>query len=84
MDINNARNSITQIDKEIVNLLEKRFNIVWEIGKYKKENNIPVYDEEREKIVLENCISYLSNKSLSKNIEDIYQQIMDSSKEIEK
>lgn len=83
MDLNHARNEINIIDKEIVQLLEKRFNIVMEIGKYKKENNIPIYDKEREKTVVKNCIGYLENKNYSKSIEDIYIQIMDSSKLLE-
>lgn len=83
MDLNNTRIEINKIDKDIVSLLEKRFNIVMEIGKYKKENNIPVYDEKREKAVIKSCIGYLNNKELSKQIEDIYMQIMNSSKELE-
>lgn len=83
MDLNHARNEINIIDKEIVQLLEKRFNVVMEIGKYKKENNIPIYDKEREKNVVKNCIDYLENKNYSKSIEDIYIQIMDSSKLLE-
>lgn len=83
MDLNNSRIEINKIDKEIVSLLEKRFNIVMEIGKYKKENRIPVYDEKREKVVIKNCIDYLNNRELSKQIEDIYMQIMNSSKELE-
>lgn len=84
MDLNIARTEINNIDKEIVHLLEKRFNIVMEIGQYKKENNIPIYDEEREKKVVQNCISYLESNDYSRCIEDIYKQIMDSSKELEK
>lgn len=84
MDLNSTRTEINSIDREIVHLLEKRFNIVMEIGQYKKENNIPVYDAKREKIVVKNCINYLENKKYSKNIEDIYKQIMNSSKELEK
>jgi monofunctional chorismate mutase len=84
MYLNNARIEINNIDKEIVHLLEKRFNVVTEIGQYKKENNLSVYDEVREKTVVKNCISYLENKKYSKGIEDIYRQIMNSSKELEK
>lgn len=83
MDLNNARIEINKIDKEIVHLLEKRMNVVIEIGNYKKENNLPVYDEEREKIVINNCLSYLENKNYSKSIEDIFKQIMNSSKLLE-
>lgn len=83
MDLEKARIEINNLDKEIVQLLEKRFQVVLEIGKYKKENNIPVYDEQREKTVIKNCVSYLNNKDFSKQIKDIYIQIMNSSKELE-
>lgn len=83
MDLINARIEINKIDKEIVHLLEERFNLVVEIGKYKKENNIPIYDEEREKIVISNCINHLNNKEFSKQIVNIYKQIINSSKELE-
>ncbi len=84
MDLNSARIKINEIDKEIVACLEKRFDISLEIGKYKKENNIPVYDEDREKKVIQNCEGYLKNKNYTKCIKDIYIQIMDSSKELQK
>jgi monofunctional chorismate mutase len=79
-----AREQINHIDEEIISLLEKRFNIVMEIGEYKKENNLPVLDEEREKKVVKTCIGYLKNKNYSKAVEDIYTQIMGSSKELER
>ena len=84
MDLNSARSLINHIDREIVKLLEKRFDIVMEIGDYKKANGIPVYDEEREKTVLQKCISYLDDTNYEKAIADIYAQIMNSSKELEK
>lgn len=83
MDLNSARIEINEIDREIVTCLEKRMNLSAEIGRYKSENNLPVYDEAREKRVIEACISYLQNKDYSKQIEDIYVQIMNSSKELQ-
>jgi len=46
-------------------------------------STIPVYDENREKKVVENCISNLENKSYSNMIKIIYKQIMDACKKIE-
>lgn len=83
MDLNDARVEINSIDSEIVHLLEKRFNVVIEIGNYKKENNIPVYDEKREQNVISNCVSYLEDEQYSKYILDIYKQIMNSCKELQ-
>ncbi|HBC30633.1 MAG TPA: chorismate mutase [Clostridiales bacterium] len=83
MVLNKARAEINKIDIEIVKLLEKRFNIVNEIGCYKRKQNLPIYDEAREKQVVENCISLLENKEYSKYIDDIYFQIMKSCKDIQ-
>lgn len=83
MELNIARTIINNIDKEIVSLLEKRFNIVNEIGIYKIKQNLPVYNEKREKQVIENCVSHLENKQYTKYINDIYFQIMKSCKDIQ-
>lgn len=84
MELDKARIEINAIDKEMVKLLEKRFNLVLQIGQYKKDNNLPVYDAEREKKVIENCVNNLENKMYSKHIETIYKQIMNTCKELEK
>lgn len=83
MELDKARIEINNIDKEIVKLLERRFNIVNEIGSYKKEHNLPVYDEKREEQVINNCVNFLENKSYSRCIDDIYFQIMRSCKNIQ-
>jgi monofunctional chorismate mutase len=83
MELDKARTEINKIDKEIVRLLEKRFNIVNEIGNYKKKQGLSIYDEAREKQVVESCTSYLENKEYSKFIDDIYFQIMKCSKDIQ-
>jgi monofunctional chorismate mutase len=78
------RKEINSIDEELVKLLERRFNVVLKIGQYKKENNLPIYDEKREKMVIENCVSILDNKNYSHNIEDVYNKIMETCKDLEK
>ena len=83
MELDKARTEINKIDKEIVRLLEKRFNIVNEIGNYKRKQGLSIYDEPREKQVVESCISYLENKEYSKFIDDIYFQIMKCSKDLQ-
>jgi monofunctional chorismate mutase len=83
MELDKARTEINKIDKEIVRLLEKRFNIVNEIGNFKKKQGLSIYDEAREKQVVESCTSYLENKEYSKFIDDIYFQIMKCSKDIQ-
>ena len=83
MELNRARAKINKIDKEIVRLLEKRFNLVNEIGCYKRKQRLPIYDNVREKLVVEACINALDNKDYSKYVDDIYFQIMKSCKDIQ-
>ncbi|HNZ82224.1 MAG TPA: chorismate mutase [Sedimentibacter sp.] len=84
MELDKARAEIDKLDKEIVKLLEKRFNLASEIGFLKKEQNLPVYDESRERQVLEYCAGILENKEYSKYICDIYFQIMNICKDIQR
>lgn len=76
----NLRNEIDKLDLEIVQLLEKRFDVVKEIAKFKIKNNIPIYDPERETQVLEKSLNNLENKEYFDEIEKIFKQIMASSK----
>ena len=52
MDINELRNKINETDEKLVELFCKRMNISLEIAKYKKENNLPVLDKNRERELL--------------------------------
>ena len=52
MDINELRNEINETDEKLVELFCKRMNISLEIAKYKKENNLPVLDKNRERELL--------------------------------
>ena len=52
MDINELRNEINETDEKLVELFCKRMNISLEIAKYKKENNLPILDKNRERELL--------------------------------
>jgi chorismate mutase len=42
------REEIDEIDENLMNLLFQRFTVIQQIGKYKKQNNIPIHDDARE------------------------------------
>lgn len=52
MNLEDYRQQIDKTDEKIVELIEKRMEIVTEIAKYKKENNIPVLNSKREREIL--------------------------------
>lgn len=45
--LNNFRQIIDEIDEELINLLRKRISVIEDIGLYKKEHNITVFQLER-------------------------------------
>ena len=52
--LENCRVLIDNIDNLIIELYEKRMDVVKEVIKYKIENNIPITDSNRELSMLEN------------------------------
>ena len=52
MDIQELRNRIDRVDDELVRLYGERMELAREIGRYKRENGIPVLDTERERNLL--------------------------------
>ena len=84
MELKDLRNKIDQIDQELVTLIEKRIEIVKQIGEYKKKHNLPILDQNREQEVLDKNSKYLSNESNKEAYLEIMKNIMDVSKKIEK
>ena len=75
------RNTLNVIDYEIRQLLYKRFEIIYQIGLYKKKNQMVVQDLNREaqiKNVIEN-----ENSVFKTNIIIIYEEILRQSRDIQ-
>ncbi|QCT94472.1 prephenate dehydratase [Caminibacter mediatlanticus TB-2] len=81
------RKKIDEIDNEILRLLNKRMEIVKEVGKLKNNTNAPIYRPEREKEII-NRLTNLSKKEggiLSKDeIEAIFLEIFAISRSLER
>jgi chorismate mutase-like protein len=52
-EIRRLRESIDDVDQQILALLAKRLRLVLEVGEVKRVNNIDVYDPERERSMLD-------------------------------
>lgn len=82
--LENARLTIEEIDKQFTELFEKRFEAVKDVIEYKKENNIPIFDEKREAYLLAKNLGYIKNDSLKKYYEDFLLNMLRISKEYQK
>lgn len=79
MEIEQLRKEIDAIDKEMLELFEKRMQVSTQIAEYKRVNNLPVYDgkREREKIARVGEVASEGMKDYAKNF---MTELMDFSK----
>lgn len=74
--LEDLRKEINKTDEQILSILAKRFAIVKEIGKLKREQNIAPLDEKRWQEVLEKIIETSKKHNISEElIKTIYEEI---------
>ncbi len=74
------RDEIDQIDQALIQLFEKRMHSVKEIALYKEHHHLPVFQPEREKIVIEKNLSYLTDQELDCYAREWVQKTIEESK----
>ena len=82
-DLEMLRKTIDECDSEIVEAIEKRFHAAKDVVAYKKDNNLPILQSDRENEVLKKVESYQQSKEYLNEIREIYIYIMNKSKEIQ-
>ena len=83
MDIKELRNSIDRIDGELTKLFRERMEIAAEIAKYKKENNMAVFNKEREREVL-NSVTEGMPPELQGYTKTLYETVFNVSRSYQK
>jgi chorismate mutase / prephenate dehydratase len=81
--IQEKRTKINDVDVKIVQLLDERANLVKEVGDYKKQNNIPVYQPEQEKEVRDLVISSSKNVFPTAGLLQIFTEIVSAARSLE-
>jgi chorismate mutase / prephenate dehydratase len=84
MDLNELRQQIDHIDEELVALLNRRAEIVVEIGKVKNAGGTPIYAPDREKVVLDKIRVANKGPLSDKTLAAIYRELMSGSFALEK
>lgn len=83
MDLTELRVQIDAIDKEIVELYEKRMDICKEVAQYKIENGKKVFDKVREEEKIAKVKSLTHNDFNSVGIQELFEQIMSMSRKLQ-
>ena len=84
MDISHWRKRIDEIDLELAKLLSERSNCVIEIGKIKRQKQLPVYDPEREKEILERLLRDNRGPLENEALKRLFERILDESRRVER
>ncbi|MBR7105258.1 MAG: prephenate dehydratase [Lentisphaeria bacterium] len=82
-DLQDLRLQIDGIDRQIVALLNKRYEVVKKVGEWKHARNQPVYVPEREKMLLEKLENLNPGPMSNDTLRAIYREIMSGSMKLE-
>jgi chorismate mutase len=84
MDIADWRKKIDEIDQKLVQILNQRAQAAQEIGRLKRKTSMPIYEPDRERIVLEQVQEQNRGPLQHRHLIQIYERIMDVMRNIQK
>jgi len=84
MDISGWRRKIDDLDRKLVALLNERASAVVEIGRLKRDTNLPIYEPDREREVIANVRENSKGPLGDRDLAQIYERIIDVMRNIQK
>ncbi|MFA6226938.1 MAG: chorismate mutase [Candidatus Paceibacterota bacterium] len=85
MNLLELRKEIDRIDGELLSVLVERMKLIPKVAEYKKENNLPRYQPEREKEIIKVRKELAEELNLNPDlVEKIYKEIIEDAHRIEK
>jgi chorismate mutase/prephenate dehydratase len=82
--LNKYRKEVNEIDKNIVDFLNKRAVVVMKIKRLKEDRDAPLYDAKREEELINNIIKYNKGPLYNDNIIQIFESILRNVQVLEK
>ena len=80
--LESLRAEIDECDRQIIELLARRFELVRKIGMYKANHNLPVVDEARETEILRDR-KRQSSAGKNYSVDNIFKLILEESRQIQ-
>ena len=84
MDISDWRKKIDALDCQLAALLNERASAAIEIGRLKRNTNLPIYEPDREREVIANVQRASQGPLAERDLAQIYERIMDVMRSIQK
>lgn len=79
-----ARLIINECDRELIEIFKKRMTASKMVAAYKKENNIAILDEGREKALIDKNLKLLNDEELKKYYLIFLEGVLNASKDYQK
>ncbi len=77
------RDAIDSLDREILELVAQRVEVVLKVGDYKRARGIRVYDPARERDVLDKLCSACRSPLTRETVRRIFERLIDESRRLE-
>ena len=84
MTIADWRRKIDELDIRLVEILNERARAAQEIGKLKRNTNMPIYEPDREKLIFENVQKANSGPLPDSELRQVFERIIDVMRNIQK
>jgi chorismate mutase len=84
MDIAEWRKKIDEIDKKMIELLNERARAAQEIGRLKRNTDMPIYEPDRERVIFENVRRENHGPLPDFEVTRIYERIIDVMRQLQK
>ena len=78
--LNELRAELDDINAELADLLERRFDVTDEIGALKRDNSAPVRDRARELAILERVTAQLADKDKAEDVGAVFEAVFAASR----
>ena len=84
MDIAELRKRIDEIDRKLVELINERARAAQQIGRLKRQSDLPIYEPDREKKIFANVTAVNRGPLTEKDLRHIYERLIDVMRNIQK
>ncbi len=79
-----SRSKIDDLDRQLVGLLNRRTEIVEDIGRAKEAAGLPIYEPNREEDVFRNVFSHNQGPLSTEALRGIYERIIDEMRSLQR
>jgi chorismate mutase len=84
MDIEDWRQKIDDLDRELVRLINERARCAHEIGKLKRNSAMPIYEPDRERIIFQNIARSNAGPLSDVQLRQVYERLVDVMRQIQR